>query len=253
MKKFIDNKLSSVMLGIAGLLLFIGLWDLYSIYKDYSLFPRANEIVKQLLKVISSKEFISNFTSTIKLALLGTLYATIFGILLGTAIAESKILNKLISPLINSLRGVAGISLFPILIVIFGIGDASRIVVIFWTAWPSILMSTYRNLLAVDKEVLEASQVFGAGRWTTLIRIKFPLSTLGILNGIKIGVGSGWISLVVAEMLGASKGLGYMLNWSAQTFRFAESYAYIVIISAVLGIITAILDAISKWLERKIY
>lgn len=246
------NKLKGTILGVVGVMSFILIWELYAIYRDYALFPRVYEIISQVWKSLNANDFLPNFSSTLSIALRGIGLAAIVGITLGVAMGESKHIRMIMNPLVNSLRGVAGISLFPILIVVFGIGDGSRIFVIFWTAVFPVLMNSIYALSKVDHELVEAGQIGGANRLEILLYIKMPLALTTILTGIKIGMGTGWISLVVAEMLGASRGLGFMLSWSAASFQFAKSYSYIVIVSAVLGILTAGIEILQKAVQKKI-
>jgi NitT/TauT family transport system permease protein len=241
-----------IVLGLIGIGAFIIIWELYAISIDYPLFPRVMEILTQIVKSILDEDFMPNFLSTFSIAIRGISLAVVVGFVLGVAMGESNLILKILSPLINSFRGVSGISLFPILIVVFGIGDGSRIFVIFWTAVFPIIINTIAGLNDVNHEVVEAGQTEGASKIHILIHLKIPLALTTILNGIKIGMGTGWISLVVAEMLGASRGLGFMLTWSAASFQFAKSYSYIFIVSAILGVLTAGVEYIQKQAEYKL-
>lgn len=247
------RKRKGIILGFIGVISFLIIWELYAISRNYPLFPRVYEIITSVVSSILADDFLPNFLSTLSISLRGILASVIVGVPLGLAMGESRTIRQLIGPLFNSLRGVAGISLFPILIVIFGIGDGARIFVIFWTALPAVVMNTIAGLYTIDHEVVEASQTMGASRMQVLFYIKIPLAFDYILNGIKIGMGTGWISLVVAEMLGASRGLGFMLSWSAASFQFAKSYSYIVIISAILGLLTAMVEGVQKAVQKKLY
>lgn len=83
--------------------------------------------------------------------------------------------------------------------------------------------------------------------------IKIPLALPEILNGLRISLGNGFIAIVVAEMLGASKGLGFMVQWTTQSFNYAHTYAYIFIIAIVGGSINYIMNQIIKSKERKLF
>jgi NitT/TauT family transport system permease protein len=166
----------------------------------------------------------------------GILGAVVVGVTLGVAMATLQTLDTVIMPVVDVLRPIAALALFPLLILLFGLGLTPKAAVIFWTAWPPILLSTVQGLRTVDPAVVEAAQIDGAGRWRVLRSITFPLALPAILTGIRIGVSAGWVGLVSAEMLGASAGLGYAVLLYSQAFQFGAMYASIVAI-AVLGLL----------------
>jgi NitT/TauT family transport system permease protein len=155
-------------------------------------------------------------------------------------------------PVVDSVRPVAALTLFPLLIIILGLGIWSKAFVIFWTAWPAMLLATLQSIRQVDQAVREAALLDGAGRWHMLAHIVLPLASPGIMTGLRIGMGGGWISLVSAEMLGASEGLGYMVLSSSQTFQFATMYAAIIIIAITGLLMNSILALVQQMLEVKL-
>lgn len=251
--KKIKQKLKKYFLGLLGILFFILVWEILSKNKNTAVLPDIKYIGKSLIQVLSSQDFSIHFKSSMKILFFGIMLAVGVGFILGVLLAEFRLFDYFLSPVFNSIRGVAGISLYPVLIVIFGLSDMSKIFIVFWTAFPSILIAAYRNILTIEKELLEAGSVFGIDRFHMLTKVKIPLAISGTMNGIKIGVGSGWVSLVVAEMLGATKGLGFMLSFSANTFNFDNSFSYIIIISLTLGILTSIINFITYQIERRLF
>ena len=157
-------------------------------------------------------------------------------------------LKAALLPVIESVRGVAALTLFPLLIITLGIGTVSRVFVIFWTAWPAIVLSTIASL-EIDRGIVDAARAAGAGDWTIIARIRIPMALEGLVTGLRIGAGGGWISLIAAEMLGASRGLGYYLLWSSQSFEFRKVYAVILIIAAIGGLMNLCL----LFLQKKAY
>jgi ABC-type nitrate/sulfonate/bicarbonate transport system permease component len=165
----------------------------------------------------------------------GFLIATIFGIVLGTLIYQNKVIEQTIMPLVDAVRPLSALALFPLIILLFGIGEASKVFVIFFTAWPPILINTLHGLREVDKATIEAAKVDGASKWHTLINITMPLALPTIVTGLKIGLSTGWISLVAAEMLGAQSGLGYSIVFYANSFQYPDMFAVILTV-ALLGL-----------------
>ena len=186
-----------------------------------------------------------------KIVVLGIALAVVFGISVAILMSMFNPVRTALTPLIESLRGVAALTLFPLLIATLGIDDISRIFVIFWTAWPAVLISTL-NGLETEKLLVEAAQSSGANKIQEYCFVRIPLAIPSIINGIRIGISGGFISLIAAEMLGATKGIGYMLLWSSHAFDFKSVYAYIILIAAMGGIMNYLMLIIERKLKEKI-
>jgi len=252
-ENYILNNLSSIFFGFTGLFLALLSWDLFSIYRNFPTFPRTLDILRNIFLIITNEKFAIDMSYTLFLALSGVGWGFAVGSILGILMEEFKVLEDLLNYLVSTLKSVPAITLFPILIVIFGIGEGARIFIVFWISWPAVLLTTYAGLRELPKEIKEASEIDGANRFYIFVKMKVPLAMGTILNGLKISIGIGWYSIVVAEMLGASKGIGYMITSASNTFQFAKSYAYIIIISLVSALFSLLIDYISKLYNKKLY
>lgn len=215
--------------------------------------PKVSDMCRSMADILSSAAFYGNLLYTIKIVVLGVLIAFICGTALAIVCSMSDWLYHLIMPIINSTKNVPSIALFPLFIVLMGIGDAPRIFVIIWNSAYPIISSTLAGLDSVEKEVVEAAWNCGTTKWQMYRYIKIPLAFINILEGLKISAGNGFIAIVVAEMLGATKGLGYMVLWSANAFRYPEMYCYILVIALVGFFINVIIEYIIKLSKERIY
>lgn len=217
---------------------FVGLacvWEFTARTIDNPVFPPISLVLPRLFQLILDGALTIHVGASIQTILGGFTLAAVLGISLGIATAEFDYLERIVSPLVDAMRPVAALTLFPLLILIFGLGMPARVFVIFWTAWPPILINTIQAIRQVDRDIVEAAQLDGANRWALLRFFKLPLSLPLILTGLRIGMGTGWISLISSEMLGSSRGLGFSILSFSQTFRFLEMYATIILI-ALLGL-----------------
>lgn len=240
------------LINVIGIAMFILLWQLLSKKTGDVAIVGIDKIFTSLINILKDQKFYSHLLSTLKILCIGIGIAVVVGITVGILIDMSELIKGLTTPVIELLRNIPSITLFPIILVIFGIGDFSRIFIIFWTATPPVIISTIYGLRNIDKEIINASEVFGANKLQRMIYIKFPLAMLEILNGVKIAIGNGFVAIVVAEMLGASKGLGYMVLWVTNSFKYNETYAYIIIIAVVGFMANMIMSVIIKEYERRI-
>jgi len=140
--------------------------------------------------------------------------------------------ERLISPPLRFLGQVNPFSLFPLFILIFGIGELSKAAMIFWVClWP-ILFNTINGVKGIDPLLVKSARSMGAGVATLFFRVILPAASPGIFHGLKMGCGTAFFMLIAAEMIGASAGLGWLV-WNAQiNFQMPQLFAATVVISA---------------------
>lgn len=137
--------------------------------------------------------------------------AICIGIPLGLLMALSKNTDRLITPFFESIRFVAPIAWVPFAALWFGTGIGGPVLVIFMGAFPPVLINTYRGAIHVDKKFIEAAQMLGASKLRLMIEVLFPAAIPSIVAGLRISAGLGWQSLIGAELIVASSGVGYMM------------------------------------------
>jgi ABC-type nitrate/sulfonate/bicarbonate transport system permease component len=234
--------------GFIGLLL---AWELAArAYADPAL-PPLSAIEPALMRMVFGGAAWPEMLASLRHVSIGFALAAIVGVGLGLLLTRFRWLDAVVMPLVDAMRPVAALTLFPLLIIIFGLGLWSKVFIIFWTAWPAILLNTAQGIYDVDDAVIEAAALDGAGRWAILTRVQLPLAAPTIVTGLRIGMSGGWISLVTAEMLGGSVGLGYAILSYSQTFRYPEMYATIILI-ALLGLaMNALLYGLQRLLDYR--
>ena len=234
-----------------GIGLFVVVWQMISIASTSPAIPGAEEIFSRLGDILQDRKTIDHMIASMKIILMGISIAVLFGISVAIVMSMFEAVRLALSPLLESLRGVAALTLFPLLIATLGIGDISRVFVIFWTAWPSVLISTI-NGLDTERQLVEAAQSCGANKLQEFMYIRIPLAIPSMINGIRIGISGGFISLIAAEMLGATKGIGYMLLWASHAFDFKAVYAYIILIALISGLMNLAMLKIEKKVKEKL-
>jgi ABC-type nitrate/sulfonate/bicarbonate transport system permease component len=229
-----------VMLRISGLFVLAVLWQIAGHVNHSPALPPPGRVLHTLYYFIRDGTLTQHIFASLWIISIGIGVAVLGGFVLGLLMFRYRGIKVAVLPIIDILRGVAALTLFPLLIVLFGLGTFSRVFIIFWTAWPAVILSTLTSL-QIDESVADAARTSGASEWRLIISIRIPMAAQGIFTGLRIGVGAGWISLVAAEMLGATRGLGYFLLWSAQSFQFERVYAAIIAIAAIGGVMNWIL------------
>lgn len=236
---------------VIGIAIFVVIWQLVSMTSTNPALPGVDEIFCKLIEILRELKTYKHILASLKIIFNGISVAVVFGITTAIVMSMFEPIRLALTPLLESLRGVAALTLFPLLIATLGIGDISRVFVIFWTAWPSVLISTL-NGLDTEKLLIEAAQSCGANKYQEYLYIRIPLAIPAMINGIKIGISGGLISLIAAEMLGATKGIGYMLLWSSHAFDFKAVYAYIILIAVIGGVMNYLMSIIERKVKEKL-
>nr|WP_277351569.1 ABC transporter permease [Microbispora sp. CL1-1] len=163
---------------------------------------------------------------------LGSVAAVIVGFVMGWYTAA----RGLFEPWIQFFRTIPPLAMLPLVLVLMGIGESPKIFVIFLAAFLSCVISTYQGVVNVDKTLINAARVLGAGDGTIFRRVVVPASTPFILVGMRVGLGSAWGTLVAAELLAAQAGLGHRMQ-SAQLYYDLPTIFVGIIAIGVLGLI----------------
>lgn len=169
------------------------------------------------------------------LRIFGSLFAAIaLAVPLGIFVAINDYLKGVVDPFIEFYRPLPPLAYLPLVIIWFGVGELSKFVLIFLAIFAPIFLNTRAGVANIPTERLNAAMSLGASRWQLITQILFPSSLHSILTGIRIGTGFGWTTLVAAEMVAATSGLGHMIL-SASEFLQTEVVILGIIIIGVLA------------------
>ncbi|MFT9113465.1 MAG: ABC transporter permease [Acetobacter malorum] len=167
----------------------------------------------------------------------GLLLALLVGVPLGLALEASRSLKTFIDPVVEVLRNTSALALLPVFTLMMGIGETSKIAMVFYAAlWP-ILLGTMNGLRGVDPLWIKAGRSMGLSGGKLFIKIVIPASLPSIFTGIRLAAAAGLLVLVAAEMVGSRAGLGYVINASQLDFDLPGMYAAILVLS-VVGYVT---------------
>ena len=151
----------------------------------------------------------------------------------GLMIGRYQALDRLTDWSIQIFRSVPPISLIPLAMLFFGIGDTPAIVLIFLAGlWP-LLLNTIFGVRAIERTLLKVAIAGGASEWLILRDIVWPAALPAIFTGLRLAVGGGWLTVVTAEMIAVKSGLGYMILNAEMTFRPELIFAGIIVIGAI--------------------
>lgn len=217
---------------------FIAIWTLLSatgIFSSY-VFPGPGKVWNAFIKMLSTGELLKNIYASLVRVFVG------FGISFSIAFLFSIVTCLLpkfepyYKPILEFLRHVPPMSLIPLLILWFGIGETSKNVVIVLTAFFPIFMNTEAGLKGCDRKLLEVGEMLHMSAVQKFFKIRLPAAFPGILTGMQIGLGYSWRAIVSAEMIAAASGLGYMIL-DSQAMSRSDKVVVGIIVIGLLGLL----------------
>ena len=222
-----------------ALFIFLILWELLpaSGIINKAFFAPPSEVFEALIRLTASGELWIHTRISLQRALTGFSLAAITMIPLGFLMGWYRGFEEIADGLVQTLRQTSSLSLFPVFILFLGIGEISKIAVIFWGAqWP-ILLNTVSGVRSVDPLLIKSARSMGSSEVSLFRKVVLPSSLPSIITGVRLSATHSIIVLVAAEMIGAKSGLGYsVINWE-YNFMIPEMYAAVVTL-ALLGLIT---------------
>ena len=174
--------------------------------------------------------------------------ACLIGLPLGLAMGMSPMLRGIFDPPIEFYRPIPPLAYLPLMIIWFGIGETSKVLLIFLSIFAPIVLGARSGVKSAAIEQIHAAYSFGATRWQVMRHVIMPAALPEILTAMRIGIGFGWTTLVAAEMVASTKGLGYMVLSASQ---FLQTPVVIMGIF-VIAIIAFGFDLLMRFLERRL-
>jgi ABC-type nitrate/sulfonate/bicarbonate transport system permease component len=176
----------------------------------------------------------------------GYILAVVIAIPLGIFIGGNELLNRATGPVVTFSRSIATISLLPLAIAWFGVGEVTRVLLICYGCFWPILTNTIQGIRQVDPDMINAARMLGTTRQQLFFRVMLPAALPIIFAGMKIGLGIGFMVIIGVEMIGTIKGLGALIQ-QARFFYSTDIAINGMIFIAILGLLISI---VLDWLER---
>jgi NitT/TauT family transport system permease protein len=180
--------------------------------------------------------------------ILGYSLAVVLGIALGLALALSRAFAQLVEPFMNALYATPMVALAPIFIVLMGIGIYSKIAIIFIEAFFPIAINTALGIRSTDRDLVEASESFGASRGQVIRTVLLPNSYPFIAAGMRIAVARGLAGVLISEIFGSEAGVGNMIWFSAESYDMPTLFTGVFILGGSSIALMAALVKFERWI-----
>jgi NitT/TauT family transport system permease protein len=217
---------------------------------DVRFFPAPSSVIGKLIEMARSGELTENVLISLQRIVLGFLLGGVPAIVIGIAMGIWRPIRALVDPLIVATYPIPKSSLLPLILLIFGLGEMSKVMMVAIGVFYPMAINATAGVLQINQIYLDVGKSFKASPWDTFRTIALPGALPFIMTGVKLGAGLALILIAVAEMVGAKSGIGYMI-WSAwETFAVATMYVGLFVIALIGFAISLLLNEIERWVIR---
>jgi len=200
------------------------------------------------VRLAESGELWTNTWASLQRLFWGALIGMIPALVLGLLVGLYRPVRAIVEPLVASTYPVPKSAILPLILLIFGLGEASKIAMVAIGVFYPVLINAAAGVREINRIYLDVGQNFQASRWQVFFTIALPGSLPLVMTGIKLGVGMGLILIAIAEMIGAKSGLGYMI-WNAWEVLSVETMYVGLLMIALLGFLfTFALNELERWI-----
>lgn len=200
-----------------------------------TVFPPLHTILAALWQGIAGGALVDDIGISLQRSSLAFAAAVALGIPLGLIMGQIRAVEQALDPILQFFRQTSALALYPVFILLLGLGEASKVFVIFWATLFPLLLATIGGVKEVDRKLIEMAQSFGARRATVFARVILPAAVPAIFVGLRLSATTALLLLIAAEMIGANKGLGFQVMNAQYNFQIPQMFAAILLL-ALLGL-----------------
>lgn len=244
-----DHTAAIRLLSVLSPLTLLLLWELFAhlTIVDIRLFSSPSLIFQSLLPLLLSGELLYNTAISVERIFLGFAAGAIPGILLGMSMGLSPFIRSAVEPMIQATYPIPKLAVMPFILLVFGIGEMSKIFTIAIGVFYLVIINTMAGVLNIEKIYLDVAKNYGASRKDFYLTVAFPGALPMIFAGLKLGMGMALILVVAAEQTAAKAGVGWMIWRSYDMFDIEQMFVSLIVLSFLGYLFTILLDAIERW------
>jgi NitT/TauT family transport system permease protein len=238
------------LMGFVAPLGVFALWELAADLHliDIHFFPAPSSIFGTFVQLLRNGSLEANTLISLERLVVGFFVGAIPALAIGLVMGLYRPIRILVEPLIVGTYPIPKSAILPLILLIFGLGEPSKIVMVAIGVFYPVVINTASGVMQIPKIYLDVGHNYGANRWNTFTTIALPGALPFIMTGIKLGAGLGLVLIAIAEMIGAQSGLGFMI-WNAWQILSVNTMYVGLIVIAILGYaLTIALNELERWL-----
>ncbi|ATE62490.1 ABC transporter permease [Thauera sinica] len=244
------RRFASQLRGWAVPLAIVVLWEalVRAGWVSAHLLPPPSELLVTLADLAAGGQLFGHVLVSSVRVLAGFAIGALLALLVGAAVGLSRGLEAYLDPTFQALRAIPSLAWVPLLLLWLGIDEAPKITLIAIGAFFPVYLNLVAGIKNVDRKLVEVGGIFGLKGWRLVLRIFLPAALPNLLTGLRTGLSLAWMFLVAAELIAATRGLGYLLTDGRETAR-ADLVIVAIVVLAVLGKLS---DTLLQVLERRL-
>ncbi|UXL38009.1 ABC transporter permease [Pseudomonas fragi] len=230
----------------------LGLWFLgvEQGWLSEQVLPPPAYVYETLSDLFASGDLWINAAASLQRVVVGFALGASIGVVLGLAMGLSKTIEDYLLPTFNAIVQIPVLAWLPFALLLFGIGEPLKYVLIAKAALVPITLCTLQAFHQAPKGLLEAGRAYGFSRWQSVIFIVLPAAVPTLFTGLRLGFTKAWLSLVVVELVASSEGLGYLIVYGRQLFQLDLVMAAVVVVGGIGLLIDRGFDYAERRLNR---
>lgn len=227
-------------------------WQLAAQYEliPSQILPSPLTVATTFADLFNTGELQTHTLISLQRVLWGFLTGAGLGIALGVAMGLSPLAKDYLYPTFKTFAQVPSLGWLPLLMMLVGIDEALKIILIAKSAFVPITLNTYKGLQGVPNSYIEVAKVYGFNRWQLLRRVVLPAAFPPIWNGVRYGLTHSWLALVGVELLASSEGVGFLIVYGRQLYQLDVVLAAVIVVGGVGFALDKILALIEHRLLR---
>jgi NitT/TauT family transport system permease protein len=244
--------LISDWLGVIGVVLFFLAWELSTRFEILNpfFFPPFSKIIAKGYELFANGSIWEHLWFSLTNFAIGFFVSVVLGVIIGVPMGWYKGISKTFDPLLSGIYATPLIALLPLIIMMFGLGSISKIIMTVLAAVFPILINTMVGIANTDHRLITMARAFGAKDRHIFLKVSLPGSLPYIVAGMRVALGRALVYIVVAEQYGAAMGLGYLSSLAVQRFQMAAMFVPIVIIAGLGAGLNELLKTFERRLEK---
>jgi NitT/TauT family transport system permease protein len=239
---------TELTLTIAGPVILLLVWEALSRTETINplFWPPPSSLWETTKTLFLEKDLLGDIGISLYRIIAGFLVGTVPGVALGLAMGLFWPMRVFLMPLASAIYAVPKIAILPLVIIMFGIGELSKIMIVAISIFFLVALNTMSGVLAIDTQFRDVARNLGASRWELFWTVALPGSLPAIFTGMRLSLGFALVVIVGTEFLAADKGIGFMIWQSYQTLRIQQMFVGLVITGIMGWALTLLLDLIEQ-------
>jgi NitT/TauT family transport system permease protein len=232
-RRRVRRTLSAISWPVGAVVFALIVWQLAVMVFDVAeyVLPAPTEIAAEF--TVRTDTLVTNALATLLVVLEGFALAVMIGVPLGILIVLFPKVERTVYPLLVAAESIPKVAIVPLLVVWFGFGHTSKLIVVVLIAFFPIVVDTALGIRSVHPDLINLIQSMGGSRWDVFRRVRFPNALPHIFSGLKLAVTLAVVGAVVGEFVGSTSGLGYMIVQASGAFQTRLVFAGVVLLSAI--------------------